>query len=293
MKKPGLIIGDSSALPPELIQKYGITEIVPFIVDWPEQKDISKDNIYKKMKDAKEQGIKTTPKTSQPAVGTFKKAYDNLLAQDKDVLCLTLSSKLSGAFNSAIQAKKLFDEETQKRIFILDTLNVDVGEALLVIRTAELIEKGESTENIFHSLESLPSKVHLFGMLESPKWLEAGGRISSAVARIMEKMQELGMRPILKVKDGEAKPANFKMQAKDTATALFKEVKNLVKKNPGQYRAAISHADNLEEAKRLEKMVQENLPEVKIEFINVSGFVIGAHVGPGTILIALLQEQII
>jgi len=139
------------------------------------------------MKDAKEQGIKTTPKTSQPAVGTFKKAYDNLLAQDKDVLCLTLSSKLSGAFNSAIQAKKLFDEETQKRIFILDTLNVDVGEALLVIRTAELIEKGESTENIFHSLESLPSKVHLFGMLESPKWLEAGGRISSAVARIMEK----------------------------------------------------------------------------------------------------------
>jgi len=73
MKKPGLIIGDSSALPPELIQKYGITEIVPFIVDWPEQKDISKDNIYKKMKDAKEQGIKTTPKTSQPAVGTFKK----------------------------------------------------------------------------------------------------------------------------------------------------------------------------------------------------------------------------
>jgi len=66
-------------------------------------------------------------------------------------------------------------------------------------------------------------------------------------------MQELGMRPILKVKDGEVKPANFKMQAKDTATALFKEVKNLVKKNPGQYRAAISHADNLEEAKRLEK----------------------------------------
>lgn len=290
MNKTGLIIGDSSALPPELIQKYEITEIIPFVVDWPEQKDVSKDNIYEKMRDAKKQGIKTTPKTSQPAVGAFKKAYDNLLAQGKDVLCLTLSSKLSGAFNSALQAKKLFDEETQKRIFVLDTFNVDVGEALLVIRAAELIEKGESAENIFHSLESLLPKVYLFGMLESPKWLEAGGRINSAMARIMEKMQELGMRPILKVKDGEIKAANFKMQAKDTATALFKEVKNLLKKNPGQYRATISHADNLEEAQRLEKLVQENLPEVKIEFINISSFVIGAHVGPGTIIIVLLQE---
>lgn len=293
MNKPGLVIGESSALPEELTQRYGIAEIIPFIVDWPDQEDVSKNNIYEKMRNAQKQGVKTTPKTSQPAVGLYKKAYDNLLAQDKEIICLTISSKLSGAFNSALQAKKLFDEETQKKIFVLDTLNVDVGEALLVIKAKELIEKGESAENIFHSLESLPSKVHLFGMLESPKWLEAGGRISSAVARIMEKMQELGMRPILKVKDGEVKPANFKMQAKDTATALLKEVKNLVKKNPGQYRAAISHADNLEEAKRLEKMVQENLPEVKIEFINVSSFVIGAHVGPGTILIALLQEQII
>jgi len=64
----------------------------------------------------------------------------------------------------------------------------------------------------------------------------------------------------------------------------------LIKKTLVKYLAAISHADNIEEAKRLEKMVQENLPEVKIEFINMSGIVIGAHVGPGTIFIALLQE---
>ncbi len=290
MNKTGLIIGDSSTLPQELIQKYKIAEVIPFIVDWPEQKDVSQNNIYEKMKIAQKEGLKSFPKTSQPAIGAYKKAYDNLLAQDKEIICLTLSSKLSGAFNSAVQAKKLFDEETQKKIFVLDTLNVDVGEALLAIRAAKLIEKGESSENIFQSLEKLLPRVHLFGMLEDPKWLEAGGRINSTMARILEKMQGLGMRPILKVKNGEVKSANLKMQAKDTATALFKEVKNLIKKNPGQYLAAISHADNIEEAKRLEKMVQENLPEVKIEFINMSGIVIGAHVGPGTIIIALLQE---
>jgi len=92
MNKTGLIIGDSSALPQELIQKYKIAEVIPFIVDWPEQKDVSQNNIYEKMKIAQKEGLKSFPKTSQPAIGAYKKAYDNLLAQDKEIICLTLSS---------------------------------------------------------------------------------------------------------------------------------------------------------------------------------------------------------
>jgi len=58
MNKTGLIIGDSSALPQELIQKYKIAEVIPFIVDWPEQKDVSQNNIYEKMKIAQKEGLK-------------------------------------------------------------------------------------------------------------------------------------------------------------------------------------------------------------------------------------------
>jgi len=289
MKNTTIIVGESSAMPPELVQKYGM-KTVPFIIDWEEQEGISGKNIYEKMRNAQRQGLKTNPKTSQPAIGVYKKAYDELLAQNQDIICFTVSSKISGTYNSAMQAKKMFNEEAQKKIFVLDTLNVDIGEALLAIRAAELIEEGNSAENAFKILEGLVSKAHLFGMVENPRWLEAGGRISGAVAGVLEKMQGLGMRPVLGIKDGEVKPVTLKMQAKDTSGALLKEVENLVKKLPGKYRAAISHADNINEAERLKKMIEEKFPGTKIDFVGMTSFVIGAHVGPGTVLVCLLQD---
>jgi DegV family protein with EDD domain len=289
MKNTTIIAGDSSAMPLELIQKYGM-KTVPFIIDWEDEEGISGENIYEKMRNAQRQGLKTSPKTSQPAIGVYKKAYDELLAQNQDIICLTVSSKISGTYNSAMQAKKMFNEEAQKKIFVLDTMNVDIGEALLAIKGAELIEEGSSAENAFKTLEGLVPKVHLFGMLENPRWLEAGGRISGAVANVLEKMQGLGMRPVLGIKNGEVKPVTLKMQAKDTASALLKEIEGLIKKLPGKYRAAISHADNLEEGKRLEKMIEERFPGMKIDFVNMTSFVIGAHVGPGTVLVCLLQD---
>ncbi len=289
MKNTTIIAGESAPLPQEIIQKYGI-KTVPFIIDWSGENAISGENIYEKMRNAQRQGLKTTPKTSQPAIGVYKKAYDELLSQNQDIICITVSSKISGTYNSAMQAKKMLNEEAQKKIFVLDSLNVDIGEGLLAIRAAELIERGSSAENAFKVLEELVPKVHLFGMVEDPRWLEAGGRISGAVAGVLEKMQGLGMRPVLGIKDGVVKPFTLKMQAKDTAGALFKEIGALIKKIPGKYYAAISHADNINEAIRLEKMIEDKFPGTKMEFVNMTSFVIGAHVGPGTVLVCLLQD---
>ncbi|MFA5232231.1 MAG: DegV family protein [Candidatus Paceibacterota bacterium] len=289
MKNTTIIVGESAALPQELIQKHEM-KVVPFIVNWSEENALSGKNIYEKMRNAQRQGLKTNPKTSQPAIGVYKKAYDELLAQNQEIICITVSSKISGTYNSAMQAKKMFNEEAQKKIFVLDTLNVDASEGLLAIRAAELIEQGNNAENAFKILEGLVSRVHLFGMLENPRWLEAGGRISGGLAAILEKMQGLGMRPVLGIKDGEVKPVTLKMQAKDTASALLKETENLIKRLPGKYRAAISHADNLNEALRLEKMIEDRFPGMKIEFVNMTSFVIGAHVGPGAVLVCLLQD---
>jgi len=272
--KTTIIAGESSSIPLELAQKNQI-KLVPFVMDWEEGMLYEGKNIFEKMRDGKKKGMKTFPKTSQPSIGVYKKAFDEVLSQGQEIVCITISSQISGTYNSAIQAKKMLSEADQKKVFIFDTMNADATEAFVAIKASELAQKGESAENIFNSLDI--SKIHLFGMVESPRWLEAGGRLNSTVASLLEKMQSIGMRPVLGLKDGLIKPTTLKMQAKDTAEALLKEIKGL--KNQ-KLRLSITHADNLEEALILKSLIEKDLPESKIEFINLVSTVIGAYVGP-------------
>ncbi|MFZ3057543.1 MAG: DegV family protein [Minisyncoccales bacterium] len=293
MKKVSIIIGESASITKEIIDKFNFV-VAPFVMEWPEGESLKGDNIFEKMREAEKQGIKTTPKTSQPSMGVFKKAFEEGLKESESVIAITISSAISGTYNSAVQAKKIFDEETQKRIFILDTLNADISESLLAIKATELIEQGLSTEEIYKNLEALLSEIHLFAMLESPKWLEAGGRINHTLSVILSQMQKIGMRPILAIKDGLIKPANLRMQAKDTADAMFKQFEDLTKKPLSENkkcRVAISHADNLEGAQKLRTLIEDKYPEVKIEFISITSMVIGCHVGPGTIICSFLAEN--
>ncbi|HNP79504.1 MAG TPA: DegV family protein [Candidatus Pacearchaeota archaeon] len=282
--KTTIIAGESSSIPLELAQKNQI-KLVPFVMDWEEGMLYEGKNIFEKMRDGKKKGMKTFPKTSQPSIGVYKKAFDEVLSQGQEIVCITISSQISGTYNSAIQAKKMLSEADQKKVFIFDTMNADATEALVAIKASELAQKGESAENIFNSLDI--SKIHLFGMVESPRWLEAGGRLNSTVASLLEKMQGIGMRPVLGLKDGLIKPTTLKMQAKDTAEALLKEIKGL--KNQ-KLRLSITHADNLEEALILKSLIEKDLPESKIEFINLVSTVIGAHVGPGTLIVCALED---
>jgi DegV family protein with EDD domain len=292
MKKATIIIGNSASIREEDIQKYGFI-VVLFVMEWPEGEGLKGENIFEKMREAEKQGITTTPKTSQPSMGLFKKAFEEGLKDSESVIAITISSGISGTYNSAIQAKKMFDEETQKKIFILDTLNVDLSESLLAIKAYEALEEGKSTEETFQYLETLLPKTFLFAMLESPKWLEAGGRLSHTVAVILTQMQKIGMRPILSMKDGVIKPANLRMQAKDTAEALFKQFEEITKKPFSENKAcrvAISHADNLEGAQKLRSLIEEKYPQVKVEFISITSMVIGCHVGPGTVMCCSIEN---
>ncbi|MDD5098413.1 MAG: DegV family protein [Candidatus Pacebacteria bacterium] len=292
MKTTKIVIGDSASITLEIIEKYGMIS-VPFTLDWPDREALDGNNIFEKMRDAEKKNITTTPKTSQPSMGLFKKAFETGLSEAETIICITISSAISGTYNSAVQAKKMFPEDIQKKIFIVDTFNADASESLLAIKAAELAEEGKTGEEIFKIIESLLPKTLLFGMIESPKWLEAGGRLSHAVAVLLAQMQKLGMRPILTVKDGLVKPANLRMQAQDTANALFKQFEDVSKKSLSEgktFKVGISHADNLEQAQKLRGLFEAKYPQVKIEFISLTSLVIGAHVGPGTLICCILEN---
>jgi len=286
MKKIGLIVGETTALPKEIIEKQGMVS-VPYIVNWEEGKNLPGENLFQRMRESSKQNIKG-PKTSQPSPFTFKKIFEKELQNSEGIICITLSSKISGGYNSACQGKKMLSESEQKRVYIIDSLNVSSTEGLFALKAADLIKTGKNIEEIVKELKEFIPKLHLIGMLEDPKWLEANGRLSHTLAVLIKQMQKIGMRPLLKLKDGVVKAANLKMQAKDMSAALFKELK---KNTEGKkIKVAIVHADNLEEAEKLKKIINNELKEAEIIFLNLIDSIIGVHIGPGAVICSWYSE---
>ena len=288
MKKIGLLIGESADVPEEIIAKYQM-RVIPYILNWEGSENIPGENIYQKMREADKQGLKSLPKTSQPSPSTFKKNFEDELRDSERVLCITLSSGVSGGYNSALQARNLLKEDEQKRIFIIDSLNVTAGEGLFILKAVELIENDYKIEEIVKILKEFIPKVHLIGMIEDPKWLEAGGRMTHALANLVRQMAKIGMRPLLGLKDGVVTSVALKMRAKDRPTALFREFEKEIeegRKSGKKIRGAITHADNLKDAQRLKEMLKKEFPDIEITFLHLISAVIGAHVGPGSLIFA-------
>jgi DegV family protein with EDD domain len=293
MQKATVIVCSFASITKDIIDKYGIIALTPSLC-WPEGESLKGENIFQKMRNAIKEGINSNPKTSQPSMGVFKKAFEEALLKSENAICITISSKISGTYNSAIQTRKMFDEETQKKIHIIDSNNIDAAESLLAIKASELSEKGENIEKIIEIVNSYVPKTYFFGMTENPNQMEAGGRISHALAVILTQMQKIGMRPVLHMKDGEVKPANLRIHAKDISEALLKQFEDITKKGIEEgknYRVAISHADNIEKANELKSLLLEKFKDrIKVDFISMTGPFIGAHVGPGTLMCTMLEE---
>lgn len=293
MKPLSIIIGESASATPEIIEKYGFIS-VPFKVIWPEGENIPGENIFQKMRTISQTKITNGPKTSQPSIGIYKKIFEETLKDSEKVLYICLSSKLSGAYNAAIQARKMMTPETQSKVFIFDSLNADCSETLLAIKAKELAEKKLTIEDIIKQLEKDREEIKLFATLKTSAWLEAGGRINHALSIVIDQMQKIGMRPILMIKEGEIKPAMLKMQAKNPADALLKTLEDLTKEALIQgktCRVILTHGDDKKEAENIKNEIESKYQgKIKIEFIGLSSPVIGAHIGPGALICCLTEN---
>jgi len=288
MNKIGLVVDEAADLPKEIIEKYQIA-VVPVKMDWPDLENLPGENTFQKMREAEKRGIKSFGKTSQPSPKDFLVAFKKQLESFDKILCITVTSKLSGTYNSANQARGILSQEDQKRVFIVDSLNASCGEGLSDLKAIDLIEQGKDTEEIVKELEKFVPQVRLYGIFEDPKWLEASGRISSTLANWFRRMQKLGLRPILGVKKGLVKAIGIKAKAKDIPTALFHQFEAKTKKlrNQGKkIRVAITHGDDLPGVQKLKEMIEKNLENTEVAFVNLIDNVLGVLVGPNAIILA-------
>ncbi len=281
--KIGIVADEGGDLPKELIEEHKIS-IVPFKVDLGEMKDLA-GNIYQRIREAEKRGLKSFVKTSQPSPGDFLKAFKEKLKEFEEIICVTVTSKHSGTFNSALQAKEFLPEK--EKIHVLDSMSVSGGEGLIILKVVSLIKSGLKISEVLEKLKESILKTNLVFVLENPKWAVASGRIPKVLGALLERMQRLGFYPVLTIKKGKIKLSSIRKGVRDLSDALFEEFKSKISKEKvkSEIKITITHADNEKEAKKLEELILK-VKNCKIEFKNIIGNILGGLSGPGALVLA-------
>lgn len=285
----GIVTEDLSSLLPKIIERYQI-ELAPAILDWPDLQNIPGENIYQKMREIEKRGIKTFPKTSQATPKNFLDAFEKQLARFEKVLCLTVTAKLSGCYNSAVQARSMLSPADKERVFILDSMTVAAGQALLILEAIELIQEGREMKEVVEKLKNLIPQVHTYLAFEDPKWVESIGRLTKSQADWIRRMKKIRLHPLMQMKGGLITKAGI-VWARDMSEALFKKIakdSKMVRAGNKKIRLVINQADNLPGAERVKALAKEKLG-AEVSFISEGPAIVCAGLGPGTLLAAWVQ----
>ncbi|UCE98108.1 MAG: DegV family protein [Dehalococcoidia bacterium] len=288
MKKIGIVTEETADLPLEMMKKLQIS-VVPVKLTWPELESLPGSNTFQKMRELEVKGIESFGKTSQPSPHDFLIKFKEQLTKFHNILCISLTSKLSGSYNSALIAKSMLSPEEQKKIFLFDSLSGSGGQALFILKAKRLMKKDKSIHDIFEELKQSVSKVHLYIMFKDSKWMAASGRVSPVITRVVQGMAKIGIRPVLTIKNGEFVMSGLRARAKDLSTTLYKQVAKdteQVRQLGKRIQIAITHGDDIESAKRLRELIEKELENVEVAFTNIINNVVGAPAGPGTLAVA-------
>ncbi len=232
------------------------------------------------------------PTTSQVNEWQFTKFFEPLLAAGKDVLHISLSSGLSGAYNSAIAAKeRLLAKYPERKLLIVDSRGASSGYGLLTDAVCDLRDAGSSIEDAYAFAEETKLHVHhWFFSTDLTSYLR-GGRISKASYAIGS---ILNICPLLNMNDAGKLIPRAKYPGKKR---VIREIAERMKAhaNGGVDYAGkcfLSNSDCIEDARAVAALIEETFPHLDGKVvINSVGTVIGAHTGPGTVALFFFGDK--
>ena len=275
------ILTDSVAgITPEAARELGIT-VVPLWVNFGEESYTDRVNMQPADFFDKLDKSKVFPTTGAPAPGAFAEAYDNLAEETDEVLALTLSSKLSATYDSAIQGMELRKRQ-DCRVEVIDTLTAIGSEGLLVLIAKEEAEKGARLDQIKDTIQKYISKAHVRICFDTLEYLRRGGRIGAAQAFLGSLLKT---NPILGVIDGVVEGV---ARTRNRAQAID-WMCNFVKGFNKIKALALDHGTTPDEVKMLAQRLSSVFPVEKIRTFTMSP-VVGAHVGPRGLAVSLVEE---
>ena len=220
------------------------------------------------------------PKTSLIAPASFADAFEEAKNAGEKVIAITISAGLSGTYQSAVLAAEDYDD-----VYVVDSMNVTIGERILVEYALKLIDEGKDIEDIVNELESAKKRICVLGLLDTLEYLKKGGRVSSSIAFVGDVLR---IKPVVTV-DGEGKVAMLGKArgSKNGNNFLISEIEkvNGVDFDMPYFLGYTGLNDTLlkkyvKDSEHIWGPYTEELPVCSI------GATIGTHVGPNAIAVA-------
>ena len=277
-----LIIDSASDISVKEAQELGVA-VVPLTITFGEEDfedgvTLSPVQFYEKLVNEK-----SLPKTSQANAFKFEEEIEKIVNSGDEAVIITISSKLSGTYNSACQAASKYEG----KVYVVDSMTACSGEGLLGLYAVELINQGKSAKEIVGELEVQKDKIHVFAMIDTLKYLKKGGRISAVAAFAGEL---LSLKPIVKMVDGQVKMIGKCMGAKKGMAFLDKVIAN----NGGidyskPYCLIWSGTEDSNVKKYIEESTTDWKDKDKLER-RILGGTIGTHIGPGAVGVAFFAK---
>jgi DegV family protein with EDD domain len=276
------IVTDSTAyLPVGTIQQYDI-RVVPLYVHFGEEAfkegiELTDEQFYTRLKAAA-----ALPTTSQPSAGEFHTVFQQLDDAGHEIIVLTISSKLSGTWNSAMAAKEMLPGAA---ISVIDTLSTSVGLQIMVEAAVKAAAAGATRQEIADRIEGLKDKMHIWFVVDTLEYLAKGGRIGNAKAFLGTVLK---VKPILALQDGAIEPLEQVRSKRKAVARMLELVEDYLGDKCAQATVAVTHALVEEEAKALAQEIRDRLGCGEPIVSNL-GPVLGTHTGPGVLGIATFR----
>jgi DegV family protein with EDD domain len=264
----------------DLAAELGVT-VVPLYVRFGEE--IYRDRIEITSEDFYRRLVNVTklPSTTQPTPNDFTEVYRKLAKETDEILVIVVSSKLSGTYQSATQAKEMVQGKC--RIEIVDSLNVAMGMGLIVISAVKAVKEGANLAEVSDMARRAVSRSHLIAYFDTLKYLAKGGRIGKAQGLLGPL---LSIKPILTIKDGEMAPLT-RVRSQSAGLDYFY---NLVAGFSHIEGLAVEHATTPDVADRLVERLGAIYPKEHI-YRSVISPVIGTYAGPNALALTVLEAE--
>ena len=276
------VVTDSTAdIPPQAGSKLGIG-VVPLYVHFGDEVfrdgvDLSSAEFYRRLA-----ANKTLPTTSTVSPGDFGQLYDDLARETDEVLVITLSSELSATYEAAVQGREL-RQAKDCRIEIIDSRFVTMALGLMAVAAAKEALKGSNLDVVTAAAKESASRIHIRMAFDTLEYLRRGGRIGAAQALVGTL---LNFKPILTLKDGMAKPVGRER----TRAKAVDHLRQFAAGFDHIEEMAVEYSTTPEEAVALAESLDPVFPKDRT-YISAIGSVMGTHLGPGALGVALLTGE--
>ncbi|HZK20757.1 MAG TPA: DegV family protein [Oscillospiraceae bacterium] len=223
-------------------------------------------------------------KTSQVNADEFIEYFEPFLIEGKDIMHVSLSSGLSGVYNSANIAKDILSEKyPERKIYIVDSLGASSGYGLLMDKLSDLRDSGMGIDKLYEWANENKLLLHHWFFSTDLTFYVKGGRISKASGWFGTMLK---ICPLLNMNDKGQLIPRFKIRGKNIVIKEIADKMQQFATNGNEYngKCYISHSACIDDAKEVAKLVETNFPKLdgSVQIYDV-GTTIGSHTGPGTV----------